>query len=66
MSSKFASDHDTITFTNFYRYHIETIPLICKANKWTGFYITASVMKELKSVFLENYNKKEETNYKFT
>ena len=30
------------------RYHIETSPLICSANKWTGFYIiTASVMKEL-------------------
>ena len=31
------------------RYHIETSPLICSANQWTGFYmITASVMKELK------------------
>ena len=30
------------------RYHIETSPLICPANQWTGFYmITASVMKEL-------------------
>ena len=30
------------------RYHIETSPLICSANQWTGFYmITASVMKEL-------------------
>ena len=30
------------------RYHIETNPLICRANQWTGFYmITASVMKEL-------------------
>ena len=29
-------------------YHIETSPLISKANQWTGFYlITASVMKEL-------------------
>ena len=29
-------------------YHIETSPLICRANQWTGFYIiTASVMKEL-------------------
>ena len=28
------------------RYHIETSPLICRANQWTGFYmITASVMK---------------------
>ena len=30
------------------RYHIETSPLICPANPWTGFsMITASVMKEL-------------------
>ena len=29
-------------------YHIETSPLICSANQWTGFYvITASVMKGL-------------------
>ena len=31
------------------RYHIETNPLICGANQWTGFYmITTSVMKGLK------------------
>ena len=31
------------------RYHIETSPLICRANQWTGFYmITASVLKELR------------------
>ena len=31
------------------RYHIETSPLICSVNQWTGFYmITASVMKGLK------------------
>ena len=30
------------------RYHIETSPLICSANQWTGFcMITASVMKGL-------------------
>ena len=30
------------------RYHIETSPLICSANQWTGFYmITAFVMEEL-------------------
>ena len=30
------------------RYQIETSPLICRANQWTGFYIvTASVLKEL-------------------
>ena len=29
-------------------YHIETSPLICRANHWSGFYmITASVMKKL-------------------
>ena len=45
------------------RYHIETSPLICKANQWTGFYmITTSVMKELNntdylfiSLVLQNY-----------
>ena len=31
------------------RSHIETSPLICSANQWTGFYmVTASVMKGLK------------------
>ena len=30
------------------RYHIETSPLICKSNQWTGFYMEGtSVMKEL-------------------
>ena len=30
-------------------YHIETIPLICRANQWTGFYmIRTFVMEELK------------------
>ena len=30
------------------QYHIETSPLICRANQWTGFYmISASVVKEL-------------------
>ena len=29
-------------------YHIETSPLICRANQWTGFYmIGTSAMKEL-------------------
>ena len=32
-------------------YHIETSPLICYANQWTGFYMmTAPVMKELNSL----------------
>ena len=31
-------------------YHIETSPLICRANQWTDFYmITASVVKELRN-----------------
>ena len=30
-------------------YHIETSPLICRANRWTGFYIKGAYdMKELK------------------
>ena len=30
------------------RYDIETSPLVCSANQWTGFYmITASVLKGL-------------------
>ena len=40
------------------RYHIETSPLICGANQWTGFYmITASVMKGLnyERMYLEHY-----------
>ena len=42
----YVSDH--INFHDGGRCHIETSPLICKANQWTGFYmITASVTKEL-------------------
>ena len=34
-------------------YHIETSPLICSANQWSGFYmIMADVMKELKINFV--------------
>ena len=38
------------------RYHIETSPLTCSANQWTGFYmIAASVMKELsRNYYTEN------------
>ena len=37
----------TLLIINF-NYHIETSPLICSANQWTGFYmISASVMKGL-------------------
>ena len=42
-----------LTLSRRSRYHIETSPLICFANQWTGFYmISASVVKEL-MVFLE-------------
>ena len=34
---------------------METSPLICCANQWTGFYmVSASVMKELKEIRLES------------
>ena len=36
------------------RYRIETSPLICGANQWTGFYmITASVMKGLRTEVIQ-------------
>ena len=45
-------DDGNLTFHDGGRYHIETSPLICRANQWTGFHmITASVMKELKHLF---------------
>ena len=46
--------YDTTTLLNylFYdrvSYHLETSPLICTANQWTGFYmIGTSIMKDLK------------------
>ena len=37
------------------RYHIETSPLICSANQWTGFYmITATVIKELQYINIDH------------
>ena len=37
-------------------HYIETSPLICCANQWTGFYmITASVMKELRKQLDETF-----------
>ena len=40
--------NSVLTFHEGGRYHIETSPLICGENQWTGFYmITASVMKGL-------------------
>ena len=39
----------SINFLDGGRSHIDTSPLICSTNQWTGFYmITASVMKELR------------------
>ena len=39
-----------LTFHGEGLYHIETSPLICRANQWTGFYlIKAAVVKELNS-----------------
>ena len=49
-------DNKPVIFNGGGRNHIETSPLICSVNQWTGFYmIKASVMKEL-SPFLENSN----------
>ena len=36
---------------------METSPLICRANQWTGFYmITAPVMKELSELLINFYS----------
>ena len=41
-------------------YHIETSPLICTANQWTGFYMTGTyVMKEFKDIT----ESRQQTNY---
>ena len=38
-------------------YHIETSPLICSANQWSGFYmIGTSVMKELRITLIYEAN----------
>ena len=37
-------------------YLLETSPLICRANQWTGFYmIMASVMKELNIILMRQF-----------
>ena len=47
-SMRLCIDYRELTLHDGGRYHIETSPLICSANQWTGFYmITASVMKGL-------------------
>ena len=36
-------------------YHLETCPLICYKNHWTGLYLTGtSVMKEFKKILIIN------------
>ena len=41
-------DSSSLRFRYGSPYHIETSPLICSANQWTGFYmVRTSVMKEL-------------------
>ena len=47
--------HDSINpFKTKFPYHIETSPMICRANQRIGFYmIGASVMKELKQNFIK-------------
>ena len=45
----YAFENFTLPFHDGGLYHIETSPLTCKANQWTGFYkIEASIMKGLK------------------
>ena len=46
--SNYLSEEKFKLFHDGDRYHVETSPLNCKANQWTGFYmITTPVMKEL-------------------
>ena len=47
--------HESINpFITKFPYHIETSPMICRANQRIGFYmIGASVMKELKQNFIK-------------
>ena len=58
-TSRIIVSHDfncTQLFHDGGRYHIETSPLICYANQWTGFsMITASVMKELMKREIYNF-----------
>ena len=61
------ASHLLVIKTTFFHdggcYHIETSPLICSANQWTGYYmITASVRKKLKkwaltSILLQHLRK---------
>ena len=49
MYIKHSGDNGKLTLSRRRHYHIETSPLICSANQWTGFYmITASVLKGLR------------------
>ena len=48
MASEILTNLNIVLFHGGDPYRIETSPLICPANQWTGFYmILASVMKEL-------------------
>ena len=48
----------TVTYLSLFHdgglYHIETSPLTCSENQWTGFYIIgSSVMKEFEQITLK-------------
>ena len=44
-------EYEEFNFHDGGRYPIETSPLICRANQWTGLYMTtASFMKELRAI----------------
>ena len=45
-------DSTGLTFYDGGPYHIETSPLISRANQWTGFYmIGSSIMKKLRYIY---------------
>ena len=43
-----SNNHPVQLFHDGDRYHVETSPLICGANQWTGFYMVTAYMKEFK------------------
>ena len=59
----YKNDVFTEPFHDGGNYHIETSPLICSENRWTGFYmIGSSAMKELK---ITSININESKNFSF-
>ena len=57
MIMKFKKVKYTELFLGERPYHTEISPLICRANKWTGFYmIGTSVMKEFRNNYLHQNN----------